>query len=304
MFTTIKNHHLLFSAYAARQIEAAREEGCFSRSENYRTAIQSFTRAVGEVPLRKVSASEVARHQQYMHRRGICQNTVSCYNRTLRAIYNKAVKEGLVKDRKPFADCFTGRMNTDKRSVPPEYICRLKRLDLRGKPTLERARDYFLFSFYAMGMPFVDVACLHSRQIHGDTLLYYRHKTDAPVHVPLSAEACRIIRKYANPRSPYVFPVLHATVPAEAYREYCSSLGRYNRSLKALARRAAIPVNLTSYTVRHSWASLAYQADVPIGVIAQALGHSHPDITMTYIRELDNDTLRRGNERVLRLLEE
>lgn len=206
--------------------------------------------------------------------------------------------ERIVKDRQPFADAFTGSAKTKKRSVNEEYIGRLKELDLKGNVALEQTRDFFVFAFYAMGMPFVDIAYMRKSQIDGDMLIYDRHKTGNNVRVPLTESALAIIRKYINASSTYVFPILTATTEPEAYKEYCTKLNYYNRSLKQLAKAAEIPKSLTSYTSRHSWASIAYKSDVPLYVISQALGHSRPDTTMVYIRELDDNLMRQNNEKV------
>lgn len=297
-------HRVLFSTYAIRQAEQARCDGSYSRSANYLTAMRSFIGAVGDMPLRKIKKEHAAVYQEYLKRHGISLNTISCYNRTLRAIYNKAVGEGLTKDRQPFADVFTGHVKTTKRSVKEEILSRIKAVDLRGNPQLERTRDYFLFSFYTMGMPFIDVAYLRKEQITGDILFYDRRKTGSHVRVPLTSDALHLINIYSRETgtSPYVFPILTTTMEPEAYDEYCTCLNSYNRSLKQLAKSAGINANLTSYTARHSWASIAYRSDVSLHVISQALGHSKPDITMTYIRELDDGKMRQGNDVVQKLI--
>jgi hypothetical protein len=50
---------------------------------------------------------------------------------------------------------------------------------------------------------------------------------------------------------------------------------------------------------RHSWASAAYKDGVNINVIAQALGHSSPETTRIYVRELDGSQVFRANKNVL-----
>ncbi len=294
-----------FFEYGERQADKARTADSFSRSANYMTALRAFRTAVGDIALRNINSATVETFQDYMSRRGISKNTASCYNRALRAIYNHAVSEGLVRDRDPFASAFTGRVKTRKRSVREDSIRRLKGLNLYFKPSLEAARDYFLFSFYTMGMPFVDLACLRRDQICGNSIFYNRHKTGAPVRIPLCDEAMAIVSKYsAVSQTPFVFPLITETDPRRAYRQYCTRLGNYNRLLKKLARLAGITDRLTSYTVRHSWASIAYRSDVPLSVISQALGHKSTDMTMTYIRELDVTKLREGNDKVLAAIKE
>lgn len=309
MFSTLKRflprpfRRELLSAYAARLAERAYGEGCYSRAANYLTAVRSFTNAVGDVRLADMTRQAVAQYQRHLKAKGIAQNTISCYNRTLRAIYNHAVKDGLVADRRPFDGAFTGRVKTAKRSVSEHCIARLRELDLANDSQLDSARDYFLFSFYAMGMPFIDVAYLRKSQIDGDALVYDRRKTGSNIRVPLTGGALGIIAKHSHEASPYVFSILQTTREPDAYQEYCTRLNAYNRSLKRLARMAGIAVSLTSYTVRHSWASMAYRQAVPLPVISQALGHARPDVTMTYIRELDDQLMRQENDRVQRLIE-
>lgn len=289
---------ILFSAYALAQVDKAYDEGSYSRSANYLTAIRSFVSGVGDARLRDISKETILRYQHYLKARGISPNTVSCYNRSLRAIYNRAVGERLVSDAKPFADAFTGRKKTTKRSVGEDCVMKLREVDLGGNRRLELARDFFLFSFYTMGMPFVDIAYLRQRQISGNMLVYDRRKTGTNIRVPLTPDALRIIEKYRNPHSPYAFPILTTTREPDAYHEYCKRLNTYNRSLKALAARTGIGLTLSSYTMRHSWASIAYRSGVPLNAISQALGHSRPDITMVYIRELDDGLMRMENEKV------
>lgn len=298
----ISSRSTLFSSYIRLQSEKAYDEGCYSRAANYLTAMRSFVGLIGDIKLSEINANVIEEYEQKLKDKGISMNTISCYNRTLRAIYNKAVTEGLVKDCKPFNEVFTGSMKTKKRSVKEDCLSKLKSLDLKNEKSLELTRDIFIFAFYAMGMPFVDIAYLRKTQIDGDILVYDRHKTGNNVRVPLTAEALDIIEKYKDTSSVYVFPILTATHEPEAYSEYCSRINNYNRLLKLLAKVAGITTNLSSYTSRHSWASIAYKSDIPLHAISQALGHSRPETTMIYIRELDDGLMRQHNDKVQELI--
>lgn len=298
------HRRIMFSAYALRQSEAARQAGCYSRAANYLTAMRSFISAVGDMPFDKLSKHVVNEYQTFLKDNGVSLNTISCYNRTLRAIYNKAVAEKLTKDNLPFENVYTGHTKTNKRSIREDCIRKIAKLKLDDDAQLERTRHYLLFSFYTMGMPFIDIAYLKKSQIRGKALDYDRRKTGQHIHVPLTDEALHIINMYAHDSSPYVFPILSATSEPDAYNEYCTKLNTYNRCLKRLANRANIAENLSSYTARHSWASIAYKSNVSLHVISQALGHANPRTTMTYIRELDNDTMREYNDRVQNLIKD
>lgn len=54
---------------------------------------------------------------------------------------------------------------TVKQAIPIKTIKTLKELDLSIKPTLNFARDMFMFSFYTKGMSFVDMSYLKKSDI-------------------------------------------------------------------------------------------------------------------------------------------
>jgi integrase len=76
-------------------------------------------------------------------------------------------------------------------------------------------------------------------------------------------------------------------------------LNRYNRSLKTLARKAGVTRRLTSYTPRHTWASVAYDQNVDLSVISKALGHTNTQTTLTYIKEISDNRLAEANHLIV-----
>lgn len=109
------------------------EERPLQPEANYLTATRSFTIAEGRLPLCRINQAVLADYQQWMREKGISANTASCYNRTLRAIYNKAVGRGLTKDNHPFKECYTeGQGRRKGPSTRTAYAC-------CGKPTSARA---------------------------------------------------------------------------------------------------------------------------------------------------------------------
>ena len=52
--------------------------------------------------------------------------------------------------------------------------------------------------------------------------------------------------------------------------------------------------------MRHTWASTAYAANVDLPVISKALGHTNPQTTLTYIREIDDQRLARANREIIK----
>ena len=96
---------LSMSEYARRQARLAFRKGRFSTARNYLTALRSFLRfhEGQDIPLSGLTASLLADYERWLKANCKSMGTLSCYLRSLRAIYNKAVEEGLVADAHPFA---------------------------------------------------------------------------------------------------------------------------------------------------------------------------------------------------------
>ena len=85
--------------------------------------------------------------------------------------------------------------------------------------------------------------------------------------------------------SGYLFPFLSGTREGrEEYLEYNAALFRFNRNLKALKEFAGITSDVTSYTIRHSFAMTLKEQNVPIEMISELLGHKSIKTTQIYLR--------------------
>ena len=122
------------------------------------------------------------------------------------------------------------------------------------------------------------------------------------VVVPLERCMVDIILKYDKTEGKYIFPILKSVDGIDVFRKYNELLRRYNSELKRLAKKADVNCNLTSYCVRHTWASVAYQQNVDLPVISKALGHTDTKTTMIYIRELNDNRLAEANDKILHSL--
>jgi integrase/recombinase XerD len=296
-----RNNKVSFFINAEQEAKHCEEVRQYSTAKNYRTAIRSLRSFLQghELMVRDVSPELMADYAQWLRQQGISMNTVSCYLRSLRAIYNKVVRRYGLEDLDPFKDLFTGHAKTVKRSASDEDIKRLQAMILPRHSVLQLSRDIFFFSLYAQGMPFVDVAFLRNEQIRDGLIVYERHKTGQQIVVKIEGCIQEIINRYSRTESDFVFPIITTHYPAQAYKQYQSKLRTYNRHLHQLEKIAGLKGSLTSYVVRHTWASLAYDTDIDLAVIASALGHTNTNTTRIYIRDINNRRLAEANHKVL-----
>lgn len=295
------------------EVEKARKLGRYKTASNYLTAAHSWTQFIGKEDwlFSEMTSETLDAYQRWLGERDICLNTISAYMRALRVVYHRAMEnDGNECHANPFAKVFTGRAKTAKRSVTQAEIKQLHSLQLEPDTTLAWARDIFLFSFYAMGMPFVDIAYLKKSQVKDGYIHYARHKTGQRIQVALLPAMIDIMKRYEREDSEYVLPILmndsggamKEASPEALHQLYQCRLRQYNYSLHRLSEKLNLPRSLTSYVVRHSWASIAYQHHVDIGLIGKALGHTKSSTTLLYIKSLADPDLATANQSLMQEL--
>ena len=193
---------------------------------------------------------------------------------------------------------YTGTRADHKRALGEEDIkkvfARLSQAFV-GSPSLRKAQELFILMFLLRGLPFVDLAYLRKSDLRDNVITYRRRKTGRTLSVTLTAEAMILVKRYMNrdSSSPYLFSLLKSREGTpEAYREYQSALRRFNNDLKSLSRKLRISSSVTSYTLRHSWATTAKYRGVPIEMISESLGHKSIKTTQIYLKgfELEERT--------------
>lgn len=278
--------------------------GHYRKSRSYVSLLNSVT---GFCPDPRLSLAAVFTrsflrdYEVHLCHRGCHPNTISFYMGVLRSIYDEAVSAGYLPfTPNLFVDVFTGTVPTVKRAVAPQVIARILTADLSGVPRLEPCRDYLLLSLHLQGMSFIDLAHLRKCDIQGGVISYRRRKTGTLVQVPLLPEAQAILDKYANrvEDSPYLLSLVTLT-GADGYRQYQSALHRQNAHLKEFAAYLGIKENLTTYTSRHTWATVAYHNGTEVGVVSQGMGHGAEGTTRIYLSSFAHDRLLVANYVVL-----
>lgn len=289
-----------FMRQEAIRLEAG---GQLGTARNCRNALSSFSAFLQgrTVPFAAFTAQLVADYGVWLSRRGLSRNSMSFYMRTLRAVYNKAVRQQLAEQTFPFSDVYTGVDRTRKRAVAESVIARLLALDLPARSSLAFARDLFIFSYCMRGMAFVDMAFLRREAVHGSYVRYTRHKTGQQLEIKLEKISRDIVERYllTDLQRPYVFPILKSESPAAAYRQYQTALRYYNRQLARLSVRLGLRSPLSSYISRHSWATAARNHHIPLSIISAGMGHTSEKTTRIYLATLDNAVIDDANRKIL-----
>ena len=293
---------LSFNAYISQQIARLKRLGKIRTSETYTAALRSFNGFINgkDVLFDQLNADLLAEYEAYLKGRGNTPNTISFYMRILKAVYNRAVEDGLTEQRHPFKSVYTGVEKTMKRALSLNDIRRIKGLDLSLKPNLDYARDMFLFCFYTRGMSFIDMAYLKKKDLQNGILSYRRRKTGQQLFIRWEKCMQEIVDKYQRNGTDYLLPIINKV--GNEQRQYRNALRLVNNKLKEIAIIVGLQVNLTMYVSRHSWASIAKNKNVPLSVISEGMGHDSEATTQIYLASLDNSLVDKANEMILKNL--
>ena len=263
------------------------------------TAKSSFQRFCDgqDILLEKIDNSLMLKYEAGLKNSGVMKNTISCYMRTLRSVYNQAVKRGLTTQKSPFANISTRNEKTVKRAVNEDIIIKIKKLDLASHRELELARDLFMFSFYLRGISFIDMANLRKHNIKNGYIIYARSKTKQMLTIKIEPCMQEIISHYElQTVDDYLLPIY--TIQN---RDNSSQLRNHNKRLKRISEMLGLEKTISSYVSRHTWATIALRKGVSVEVISEGMGHENETTTRIYLASLGQSVVDTANAKIITL---
>lgn len=228
--------------------------------------------------------------------------------RQLRALYNDAINRGIANEEfYPFKKYKISKLKgkATKRALTIVEVKKILNINISEYPHLQNSFNYFLFSYYCRGMNFIDLMKLKWSNIQGENIYYTRSKTNRQFVIKILEPVSKVLMNYRGLQnnSNYVFPlIVNANMtPTQLENRKAKTLKKFNKDLKELAKIADIESNITSYVIRHSYATNMKFLGVSSDIISQSMGHSNVEITQSYLKDFENDILDDENEKLLEL---
>lgn len=238
--------------------------------------------------------------ESHLFQQGCTDGGVSFYMRTLRAAINEAIRcDYAAQESYPFSTQFNrngysiSHLKSQAKPRPLSLIDmdKVKNFSFEKYPHLSKSVRYFLFSYYARGMNFIDMAKLKWSDIYNGRIEYLRAKTGKKLSIKISEPLEKILSCFKGGNDIYVFPVLtdfHKT--AQQIKDRVRKcLKYYNKDLKQIASVLDIDIVLTSYVARHSYATTLKKKGIEIAVISEAMGHADVATTQAYLEKFSSD---------------
>ena len=292
MVTGSGEEHIPFASFAEAYIRKISERGV-KRADNYRYALNSFLSFAGKP---SIGFSEVTSKllRGWVDSLAHTKRAKSMYPTLLKAIFSAGTEEYNDYDRgvvrvanRPFEFLKIPSGDTpDKRSVSVEQLRAFFAFSPKSGQA-QYAQDVARVSFCLAGMNVADLYELTPDNLQWDKLCYHRAKTKgkrsdkAYMEVSIPPQAMEALARLTEgARDGYLL-----NLSARYYdRHSCTSY--ISRGIAKLCKEAGLPP-MTSYALRHSWATIARnEVGASEEDVAFALNHiSAHKVTDRYIRK-------------------
>jgi len=232
--------------------------------------------------------------------------TIGIYTRNIRVLFNLALKQHKVKAKYPFNDYTPKSASRRKIALSAHQISLIANYQTEH-PMQQFYRDIFMFSFLGNGMNLSDIARLRYSNIKEGELCFVRQKTkekdvEETLHVPITKTLQAIIDRHGKRAvgfDAYVFPILrNEWDEARKYMEIKQLTKQVNKYIRQIALAVGIKDKISSYSARHSWATIAKNSGASTEYIKESLGHSTVNVTERYLKSFEKSNRKEHAEKM------
>jgi len=295
----------------SKRMFLAKESGKINTFYRYRSTLHALERYAGDrIPFDNISTTWLSRCESFWRKEGKSVTTINIYMRSLKCIMKEALESGAVKQ---------GHMPFDRREyripAPQSRKLALSHAKIqalrewKGDAKCEYWRDLWYFSYLCNGINFRDMLFLRRGNIVDGEITFIRSKTSSSpkgpkvIKAPLLAEMVDIIEKQGNGLSGPMDDMLfrHANgheTPQEITNIVRNAISRCNSALKIIAKEIGVE-HISTYSARHSFATVLMKSGVDIPFISESLGHSGIRVTEAYLGYYDKEDRIRNSRMLL-----
>lgn len=305
LFTGTNSNISVFDFFNQRIADLAKKGKAGNKNiyTDTRNAVKRFWKSKKTLMFPDIDYKFLTKFETFLFETGCSGGGVSFYMRTLRATINEAIRQGyLDKDLYPFATSQNKngyslshlKSKASPRALSIADMEKFKSFPSKEYPHLEDSYQLFLFSYFARGMNFKDMALLKWTDLYNDRISYTREKTGRFMSIRISENIQSILDYFKDQQEvDYVFPILsdfHQT-EEQVKNRVKKCLKKLNKDLKEIASLCGIEVVITSYVARHTWATTLKYKNADIGLISEGLGHNHIETTKHYLKKFEDAQL-------------
>ncbi len=297
--------HDLASAFQ-EYIGKLERQGRPGTANSYTFAIRSLLAFQSKLRFLDITPEWLEHYEAWMMGAGKSPTTIGIYLRSLRTIFNQALEREVITPKQyPF------RKNryqipvtrNIKKALTRDEVDAIRQFKTTPGSPEDKAKSFWLFSYYCNGMNPKDICQLCWRDVHGDKIVFIRAKTKRttrsnplPVVVFVTPPVRDILAVWGNKdRRPdsHLFPFLPEGLdPKQEMLVKNQFVKTVNKYMKRIGEAVGITKPLTTYVARHTWATAMKRAGASTDFISEGLGQSNPISTQHYLDSIDDSTKR------------
>ncbi|WP_303067282.1 site-specific integrase [Alistipes indistinctus] len=273
----------------------------------YNNVLKGLERFAGDkIRFDVVTVEWVKKYEKFLHSEDKTTSTIGIHLRTLRTILNEARRSGIIKESQyPFG---RGRYEIQagegrKLALTLDQIGKIARYE-DGSDATAKYRDYWMFLYLCNGINMADFVKLKYGDIVNGELCFVRQKTERTtrtrkeIHVIVSEPMQKIIDRRGNVPEPdnYIFPVLTGNETALEQKRKTQYLTRaINKRMTMIGKALGID-HISTYTARHSFATVLKRSGANIAYISESLGHQDLKTTENYLASFEREEREKNAE--------
>jgi integrase/recombinase XerD len=286
-----------------QEAEQHKENSKFSNANIFLSASNLFKRYAIEkyktetLNISMITPDELRSFQSWAEKK-YSITTISMYLVRTQKVFNNLIRSGEIsKSLYPFGP----GLYKIPQSINSKRPLTLDEIELLiayqpASASQEFAKSMFLFSYLCGGMNMADIFSLRNSDICDDRITFVRRKTKAKTSktqtIRITPEISEILAKHKvhNLHSDYVFKVFNAQMTEfDKHKAKDAAILAINRSLKAMAKTIGLPLDISTYYARHSFATILMESEVPLAFISQKLGHADLKTTQNYLSQFSKE---------------
>lgn len=312
-FRNDENESKFFEEFTQKTMKQLEDNGQISYRnsiEGVLVSLRKFQKNIAKYRFEDIDCQFLTEYEGFLRKNGANDGGIANYMRNIRMIYNKAINAKIVSYKfYPFSDYKISKFKRKKikKALSKLELDKIINFDISVLPSAKNARFIYLFSYYARGMNFTDLAELKWSELEENKFTYTRNKTKINIKVKLPDnkfidELLSFYKMYRIYDTNYIFPILKkdkSEYTDDELNNRKDSVRRYfNKQLKKLLQLCGIEKNITFYTARHTFATAALRNGVNIHTIKQSLGHQSITTTENYLEDFSDNEVDKQLENI------
>lgn len=283
--------------------------------KTYNLHLGLFKQYKSEILFSEINYNFLITYRDYKLRNGCTTNGVNVYLRTMRAIYNEAIKRDYyvpTSFKNPFLGVIKQNEKTkDKNFTVDEMKMVLKNLNpanpyngptIKGWNNTEKTKgrayhyhNWFLLCFYLGGLDFIDIANLkYSEHVKKGRVVFKRFKGGSTyewINNKIFPQAQAILDLYKDD-SDFLMNI-------HLWSDYDNLRKNYNSLFKKWIKSIGIESYFTTKTARYTFIDIGKKLELNRDVIMELTGHTRGDVHSVYEGDFLDSTQDKVHQQII-----